>query len=216
MTSPALQHRLRAMQAAVTPPAMTPPPHPEPVSVCAGDERWLAKMQVDRLALNAIRSRTRRNTKKGELLIEYQPYFSALIPRSRDPVLVQCLIWAADVGDWALALRLAQVALRVPLPAPAEFKRTLREVLLDVMSDQVLNAPALEYWERLADLAQVEQGDMSDRTRARFFKTWAQQYQDPYQALARAQQAQAYGAAVKTLIKQLQTKLNVLPNKDEL
>jgi hypothetical protein len=178
------------------------------------DARWITKLEVDLQALAMIRSRTRRTARKVELLTHYADYLSALSRRDHDPVLVRCLIWAADVGDWEQALCLAQWALSVPLPAPHEFKRTLREVVLDIMSEQVNAAHPVEYWERLAELTQVDQGDMSDRTRAKFYKAWAQQYLilNPNEALRLAQQAQKYGAAVKTLINQLHKQLKVIPN----
>lgn len=180
------------------------------------DDKWAMKMQVDQQALDAIRSHTRRLERKRQLLADYSPYLSTLSGASEtDRVLVRCLIWAADVGEWGLVLRHAQWALSANMSAPDGFKRDLREILLDSLSEQVNQPHPVEYWERLADLVQVEQGDMRDRTRATFYKTWALKYQssEPRRALELLHLAQHYGARVTTLLKRLQPSIEDLQHE---
>lgn len=87
------------------------------------------------------------------------------------------MIWAADAGDIAQALRIGQYVLRHKIPMPDQYKRTTATVLVEEICDPILAAfkanPAkasvsIDNLNALNGITTHE--DMPDQVRAKLFK----------------------------------------------
>ncbi|WP_252500998.1 phage terminase small subunit, partial [Escherichia coli] len=65
---------------------------------------------------------------------DYQPWIDGVLAADTgqaDEVITTVMIWAADAGDIAQALRIGQYVLRHKIPMPDQYKRTTATVLVE-------------------------------------------------------------------------------------
>lgn len=156
-------------------------------------ELMLAKLAEDRRRLHDVQSLERKIDVKRQLLPEYRPWIDGVLEGAtgqQDDVLMTVFVWAIDIGDYAIALRIGRYALANKLTMPDQYKRGVATVLTEEIADQHIKAIAAEQpvssiaLMEVADITEAE--DMPDEVRAKLYK-----------AIGYAQRAEGYPAAAK-------------------
>ena len=187
MTSPAKQHFQRHAA------ALAVEDRPFDKGAANQYELMLAKLAEDRRRLHDVQSIERKAEIKRQLLPEYQSWIDGVIEGDngqQDTVLMTVFVWAIDIGDFALALKIARYALAHQLVMPDQYKRDVATVLAEEIADQSLKAIAAEQpadsvsLMHVAELTDAE--DMPDEVRAKLYK-----------AIGYAQRAEGYPLAAK-------------------
>ena len=173
MASPAQKHfaRLTARQASA---AAQPG---EPLAGRSGYELMLARLDADRRRLKDVKSIERKVEVKRELLPEYSAWIEGALAGGRggqDDVLVTCMMWLVDVGEYGQALDIGRYALTHRLILPDQFSRDIPTALVDEISDGAIAlhrqgaAMPLRELQRLAEM--VADVDMHNQPRAKLHK----------------------------------------------
>lgn len=143
-------------------------------------ELMRARLGVDLRRLKEIQSIEKKIELKRELLPEYFEWIAGVIAAdsgAHDDILVQCMIWLIDVGDFANALILADYVVRHHLELPERFDRTAGTLIAEEITEAALKAFGqsadfdLAVLERVDGLTHAE--DMPDQVRAKLFKARA-------------------------------------------
>ncbi|HIH5151785.1 TPA: phage terminase small subunit [Citrobacter freundii] len=143
-------------------------------------EQVLFRLRMDKADLSRIQSNAGKAKLKSERLPDYLPWIDGALAADTgqaDEVITTVMIWAADAGDIAQALRIGQYVLRHKIPMPDQYKRTTATVLVEEICDPILAAfkanPAkasvsLDNLNALNGITTHE--DMPDQVRAKLFK----------------------------------------------
>ncbi|WP_276866611.1 phage terminase small subunit [Enterobacter oligotrophicus] len=143
-------------------------------------EQVLFRLRMDKADLSRIQSNAGKAKLKSERLPDYLPWIDGVLAADTgqaDEVITTVMIWAADAGDIAQALRIGQYVLRHKIPMPDQYKRTTATVLVEEICDPILAAfkanPAkasvsLDNLNALNGITTHE--DMPDQVRAKLFK----------------------------------------------
>lgn len=143
-------------------------------------EQILFRLRMDKADLSRIQSNAGKAKLKSERLPDYQPWIDGVLAADTgqaDEVITTVMIWAADAGDIAQALRIGQYVLRHKIPMPDQYKRTTATVLVEEICDPILAAfkanPAkasvsIDNLNALNGITTHE--DMPDQVRAKLFK----------------------------------------------
>lgn len=143
-------------------------------------EQVLFRLRMDKADLSRIQSNAGKAKLKSERLPDYQPWIDGALAADTgqaDEVITTVMIWAADAGDIAQALRIGQYVLRHQIPMPDQYKRTTATVLVEEICDPILAAfkanPAkvtvsIDNLNALNGITIHE--DMPDQVRAKLFK----------------------------------------------
>lgn len=106
-------------------------------------EQVLFRLRMDKADLSRIQSNAGKAKLKSERLPDYQPWIDGALAADTgqaDEVITTVMIWAADAGDIAQALRIGQYVLRHKIPMPDQYKRTTATVLVEEICDPILAA----------------------------------------------------------------------------
>lgn len=141
-------------------------------------ELALAKLYEDRRRLKGIQSVEGKAELKRKLLPEYLPWIAGAIEGdsgAQDAVLMTCMVWFLDIGEFPSALEIGRYALKHDLVMPDQYQRTTATVLAEELADQTLKALAVEgaptdLESLLACLELVADHDMPDPVRAKLHK----------------------------------------------
>lgn len=143
-------------------------------------EQVLFRLRMDKADLSRIQSNAGKAKLKSERLPDYLPWIDGALAADTgqaDEVITTVMIWAADAGDIAQALRIGQYVLRHKIPMPDQYKRTIATVLVEEICDPILAAfkanPAkasvsIDNLNALNGITTHE--DMPDQVRAKLFK----------------------------------------------
>jgi hypothetical protein len=145
------------------------------------------RLHEDLKRLDGVRSKTKANALKVEILPHYQDYCAALVGqvlKSTNPILSWCSIWCFDVGDYRQGLLLAETVLSFFLIkpcglkhtlAPPEFRRNMAELLSELLSNVVIKSPEpMQYVGYLESLMILTQGhDVHDLITAKLYRAYA-------------------------------------------
>ncbi|ENZ6385461.1 phage terminase small subunit [Escherichia coli] len=143
-------------------------------------EQVLFRLRMDKADLSRIQSNAGKAKLKSERLPDYLPWIDGALAADTgqaDEVITTVMIWAADAGDIAQALRIGQYVLRHKIPMPDQYKRTTATVLVEEICDPILAAfkanPAkasvsIDNLNALNGITTHE--DMPDQVRAKLFK----------------------------------------------
>ena len=174
----------------------------------------MAALAVDKARLQQLRSLQARAALKRDLFPKYADYLTSLMQQQstghHEGFVLLC-IWALDAGLLTSFITLAEYALKHGMRAPEGFKRTLPEVLLEEISEQVLRVRNPSDWrDYIQHLHELTQGaDIADEVTAKSYKALgvALESTDLKAALEAYQTAHQYGAAVKRLINNVSKRL---------
>ena len=143
-------------------------------------EQVLFRLRMDKADLSRIQSNAGKAKLKSERLPDYQPWIDGALAADTgqaDEVITTVMIWAADAGDIAQALRIGQYVLRHKIPMPDHYRRTTATVLVEEICDPILAAfkanpaKATVSMDNLNALSGITiNEDMPDQVRAKLFK----------------------------------------------
>ena len=149
-----------------------------PVSSGANQyELMLYKLAEDKRRLKDVQSIEKKAEVKLQLIPEYLPWIDGVIAGNQgvqDDVLITILVWACDVGDLPLALRIATYAITHQLATPDQYQRTTACLIAEEFAEHALRAVAAGKPQSDVELFAVasltENEDMPDEVRAKLFK----------------------------------------------
>ncbi len=177
-------------------------------------EQMLAQMAAHKVELKGVQSLTAKAEKKAEFIPVYESYVEGILAADedvQDDVVVTIFVWAMDAGQFELALRIAEWALKYDLAPPPNFTRTIATILAEVIADTALSdrdniQNYLDVLEDTLDL--VRDKDMPDQVKAKLYKAlgFANSKAFPEEALEYLEQALKLNprAGVKKDIKALE------------
>lgn len=168
--------------------------------------------------LSGIKSIQERIAKKAEWIGEYQGYIEGCLAESPAPqntTLIHLMIWAVDVGEYDLTLRIAQYAVLNEMAMPEGYKREIAEFVTEQCCDvfianEDLAVKYVDVIEKIIDLGNGE--NMVDEIRAKSYRALGNAYKStrPSDALTAYQTALRYNAnaGCKKDVNQLEKQLN--------
>lgn len=187
-------------------------------------ELMLMKLAEDKRRLKELQSIERRAEVKATLLPDYLPWIEGTLSSEsgrQDDVLMTVFVWAIDIGEFKLAVRIANYAIQHGMTMPDQYKRDVPCVLAEDIAEAALKATDEA---RIAMLVEIEQAlaitaerDMPDEVRAKLYKAYGYTLRAANEpAQARAALARAFElhdkVGVKKDIERLDTILKNLPD----
>lgn len=173
MITPAKAHWQRALAATIS--------NTESQDIPAGAanqyELMLLKLAEDKRRLKEIQSIERKIEVKATLLPEYQPWIEGVLEAGsgrQDDVLMTVFVWAIDIADFALAIKIGAYAIEHGLTMPDQYKRDVPCVLAEEVADVAIKETDDTRAIILPVLLKVSQltdgKDMPDEVRAKLYK----------------------------------------------
>lgn len=168
--------------------------------------------------LSSIKSIQERIAKKAEWIGGYAGYIEGCLAESPAPqntTLVTLMIWAVDVGDFDLALRIAKYAVLNEMAMPEGYKREIAEFVTEGCCDvfiqnEELAVKNVDVIEKIIDLGDGE--NMVDEVRAKSYRALGNAYKSarPSDALTAYTNALRFSqnAGCKKDLNQLEKQLN--------
>ncbi|TEU24696.1 phage terminase small subunit [Alkanindiges illinoisensis] len=104
-------------------------------------ELQLLQLNNDRARLKQIQSTEGKVKLKQALLPAYMPYVEGILEANtgvQDDILMTILVWCIDIGDYTIALKLAEYALQHNLTMPERFSRTTATLITENISNEFL------------------------------------------------------------------------------
>ncbi len=177
-TTPAQRHRARVLAARGA--AAT-----EHGAVITDSGYDLLRLQLaeDRRRLKDIQSIERKIEAKHLLLPKYQDWIVSTLNEGKgaqDEVLMTTLVWHIDVGNFGIALQIAEYAIRHNLILPDTYSRNVATMLMDETAGTALSGKFEDPIEALYCLATVGaltvEQDAQDQARAKLHKATAYEF----------------------------------------
>ncbi|APX77283.1 Phage small terminase subunit [Achromobacter insolitus] len=137
----------------------------------------MAALTEDARRLKSIESVERKIEAKRGMLATYAPYLDGVLAANAggaDEVVTTLMVWHLDVCDFLRGLDLATYVLAHDLPLPERYARKVPALLLDEVSEAVLDErvpkdfPTLQALQRVAEL--VYDRDAPDEARAKLHR----------------------------------------------
>lgn len=176
MISPARAslHRKLAAQAAPRTATSGAAPMPEDGPVASEYQLLLTALGVDLQQLRDIQSLERKIETKREMIGRYLPWIEGALSAenaAQDEIVSTMMIWAIDVGDWALALRLAEHVLKHGIALPERYRRQPAVLVAEEFAEAGLKQePSIEAGALIAVEVLTAAADMPDQVRAKLQK----------------------------------------------
>jgi len=140
-------------------------------------ELMLYKLAEDKRRLKDVQSMERKAEVKAQLLPEYLPWIEGVLQGGsgrQDDVLMTVFVWAIDIGNFDLALRIVNYAILHGLTMPDQYKRDVTCVLAEEIADHALKqdeAGLVALQPHIAQaLGATAKCDMPDEVRAKLLK----------------------------------------------
>jgi hypothetical protein len=173
------------------------------------------ELESDLAKLKFIKSIKQKESEKAEHLVpKYMPVVETLLTAgSAHPLLGQFLVWLFDIKDIHKAMALAFYCIANKVPMPERFKRDLPTYLCDVVLDWAeaefeAGRSVEPYFQNLCEAA--KDFELVDQITARMYRLKgliAMAREDYAQAVLDLQDAEKYGAKVKTALAQAAKKM---------
>lgn len=149
-------------------------------------ELLLASLGEDMRRLKGIQSTEGKIAAKREMIDRYTPHVDATLEEAieigqavQDELLVNMMIWRFDIGDYTIALDIAEHVLRFGLRLPERFQRTPATLIAEEVAEAALTAAKIDKDFPLPVLQRTDQltadFDMPDAVRAKLAKAQGQQ-----------------------------------------
>ncbi|WP_417795913.1 phage terminase small subunit [Terasakiella pusilla] len=128
--------------------------------------------------LKQVQSVQAKVIKKRDFITAYEPYIEGILQADageQDDIVMTMMVWALDIGNFDLALRIASYALSHKLKMPQRFNRNVQTILVEEMADYAKNQGDDE---NVTDLEEylfeaiilTEKQDMPDEARAKIYR----------------------------------------------
>lgn len=147
-------------------------------------ELELIRLADAKRALKQVQSIERKAEVKRRVLPQFAPWIQGVLEAGRggqDDVLMTCMVWLIDIGDFPAALEIAAYALKHKLTLPDQYKRDVATLVAEEMAEQSTAAIAAG---KPADLESLDRAilltsdsDMPDEVRAKLHKAIGQAFQ---------------------------------------
>lgn len=167
----ARQHYLRKTAAVANPTAAA-----SPIYANAYELQLIALADAKR-ALKQVQSVERKAEVKRRVLPQFQDWIAGVLEAGKpgqDDVLMTCMVWQIDVGDFDAALKSAAHALAHGLTLPDRYKRDVSTLVAEEIAEQSLTALVSGRQVDLQSLAEADRltasRDMPDEVRAKLHK----------------------------------------------
>lgn len=157
----------------------------EPVKANAYELQLIALADAKR-ALKQVQSVERKAEVKRRALPQFLPWVRGVLEAGRggqDDVLMTVMVWAIDVGNFALGLDIAAYALPHKLTLPDQYKRDVATLVAEEIAEQCMAAIAAD---KAVDVDMLEhtaaltaEHDMPDEVRAKLHKALGLAHQLP-------------------------------------
>lgn len=139
-------------------------------------ELMQAQLYEHRQQLKNIQSIERKIEAKREFLPLYAPWVRGVLESgqgAKDLVFASVWVWALDVGDYDMALAMAEYILQHGLSLPDQYQRDPATTLIDEVADASLKGKVefAQAWYVLTRVAELTDGrDVPDQARAKLHK----------------------------------------------
>ncbi|MBF4990698.1 phage terminase small subunit [Methylophilus sp. QUAN] len=173
MLSPAARHRERVLAEKNSQSAG------EDIQAASQYELKLLELAQDQRDLKKIKGLELKADKKLELLPKYLPWVEGVITSdagAQDDVLVTMLVWAIDVSDFELALRIAEYCIKHKLAMTDNYQRDLANIVAEDIAEAQIklfnagNEMSTEILKRTIEI--TKDADLFDPVRAKLHKAW--------------------------------------------
>lgn len=147
-------------------------------------EQILHRMRMDMAALKRIQGEQAKAALKRQMLPNYEGWIEGTLEGDsgrQDEVITRLMIWAIDVRDYPLAVRIGRYVIAHNLAMPDRFNRTAATALVDEICDPILVqvkaddstdvSPYLTVLDEIAEF--TANSDMPDMVRAKLHKARA-------------------------------------------
>ena len=156
---------------------------PDPESAAGQEYATLRAVLHDNLRkLQDVESHEARVPMKQAFLAEFEPWVRGVIEADmpvQDEVLMTCLVWAIDCGDFEGALTLGRFALKHGLALPERYNRTTACFLREDIAEIALAQPGAVAHDILVELDQLTNAaDMPDAAKAKLDKALGRSWLD--------------------------------------
>ncbi|MCJ2189157.1 phage terminase small subunit [Novosphingobium beihaiensis] len=175
MLSPAKAHFQRTLAAMSSGrPERGPPPMPQTGPVASEYQLLLAALGQDLATLRNTQSTERKIEAKRGMIAKFLPWVEGAADAgagAQDEIVSTMLVWAIDVQDWPLALKLAAYVLRAGIALPERYKRTPATLVAEEVAEIGVKTPGAVPLQVLQSVAHlVEDEDIFDQVRAKLEK----------------------------------------------
>lgn len=148
---------------------------PDPASASGQEYATLRAVLHDNLRkLQDVESHEARIPMKRDFMAEFAPWVAGVIAADtpvQDEILMTCLVWAIDCGEFDLALQAGRFALKHGLTMPERYNRTTACFLREDIAEIALAQPGAVRHEVLVELDQLTNAaDMPDAAKAKLDK----------------------------------------------
>ncbi len=183
MMSPARRHKHAAIAAQNAKGATAGRARPMPEDGAGASEYrlLLAALGIHLNQLRQIQSTERKIEAKREMIGDYRTWVEAAADAeagTQDEIVSTMLVWAIDLQDWDLALKLARYVLKFGISLPERYNRTPATLIAEEIAEAEIAAPGTVPQEILGAIADLVEGeDIFDQVRAKLEKALGLSYQ---------------------------------------
>lgn len=176
MTSPFLMNRQRKLAGLAGQTALIGKPAAPDAKTESGQEYAALKVRLDDnlRQLSDVESHEARIPLKAEFIKQFAAWVDGIIAADtpvQDEIVLTCMVWAIDVGDYAEAVRLGEFALRHGLQMPDRYKRSVACFLREDIAEVALKTPDAVDLQLLVKIEDLTAGaDMPDPAKAKLHK----------------------------------------------
>lgn len=104
-------------------------------------ELMMAALYEARRTLKGIKSIQAKIDKKRELLPQFEPYIEGVLASgagAQDDVLMTCMVWLLDIGEFLNALDIAEYAIKHGLQTPDRYARDTASLVTEQVAEESL------------------------------------------------------------------------------
>lgn len=178
MTSPFRKHQQRVLAAisgaSAAPASGTAAPMPANGPVATEYQLLLAALGIDLNALRNIQGTERKIATKREMIGKYRAWVESAADAgagAQDEIVATMMVWAVDIQDWSLALKLGEYVLLAGIEMPQPYSRTPATLFAEQVAEAGIAEPGIVPMEVLHATAElVSDADIFDQVRAKLEK----------------------------------------------
>ncbi|WP_398501339.1 phage terminase small subunit [Variovorax sp.] len=151
-------------------------PMPTDGPVASEYQLLLAALGIDLNTLRNTQSTERKIEAKRTMIEKYRAWVEGAADASagaQDEIVSTMMVWAIDINDWPLALKLAEYVLLAGINLPERYNRAPATLIAEEIAQVAIDAPGavpLEVLNSVADL--VSDADIFDQVRAKLEKAF--------------------------------------------
>ncbi|VVT07470.1 phage terminase small subunit [Erythrobacter sp. EC-HK427] len=202
MTSPFLRNRQRKLAAAAGAAIATTAIAAPDEATEAGQEYAALKVRLhDNLRqLQDVESHEARKPLKKQFLASFAPWVMGVVDADepvQDEIVMTCMVWAIDIGEFEVAVKIGEFALRHGLAMPERYKRSVACFLREDIAQIEIDAPITVDHALLVRIESLTaDADMPDAAKAKLHKALGRSWRAKAEAFdASDDSAPAGGAA---------------------